>query len=77
MSFKIGDRVQRIHLSYENMNVGDIGIIIAILANDDCCEIGGYSGFHDQRNLKLIEENVIKSVKRFGIADFVDGLNKK
>ena len=76
--FKIGDKVKRINGSFGGMNKGDIGTIIEI--NESGLKLKEYVGTHVTYNLKLIElmkEKPKKVIKRFGIANFMDELNKK
>jgi len=77
--FKIGDRVKRIAGDFCGMSPRDIGTIIFILDNKNISieEYGGIEKKHISSNFELVKEKPQKIIKRFGIADFVDGLNKK
>jgi hypothetical protein len=77
--FKIGDRVRRLEDEYCGMNPGDIGTIVGFndVGDISILEYGGIKKRHSAWKFELVKEKPKKVIKRFGISDFVDGLNKK
>jgi hypothetical protein len=74
--FKIGDKVRRIRDSFGGMETGDVATVSGVLNTGDL-QLIEYSGNHSVFNFELVKKTPKKVVKRFGIADFMDGLNKK
>lgn len=77
--FKIGDRVKRIEDDYQEMFPGDIGTVIAVDIFGDIAieEFGGSGKFHSAYKFELVKEKPKKIIKKFGIAVFMESLNKK
>jgi hypothetical protein len=78
MKFQVGDTVRRIEDQWCGMRIGDIGTVIAVNSVGDIAikEYGGNDYWHSARCFELVKKQQ-KIIKKLGIANFMDSLDKR